>query len=69
MGMIKEEISQLKISEIVKEEAKAVVVTLSNADLDRMYTVLWEKDSDGILAGASALARILHAEKPGGTAS
>ena len=43
LGDLTERVTGEKVTEILKKQAKQIVVTLANADADQMLAVLYEK--------------------------
>lgn len=62
LGDLTERVTGEKVTEILKKQAKQIVVTLANADADQMLAVLYEKNEREILAGAIAAAKISGAD-------
>ena len=50
LGDLTERVTGEKVTEILKKQAKQIVVTLANADADQMLAVLYEKNEREILA-------------------
>ncbi len=63
LGVLTEKISGEKLSELFSNKAERVVVSLANADADKMLAVLFHENANEVLTGALAAAKITNAEK------
>ncbi len=62
LGSLKESVNGEKLSELFSKKAEHVVISLANADADKMLACLFSENANEVLTGAVAAAKITNSE-------